>query len=297
MKNKTLIAVVGPTAIGKTKLAISLAQHYRTHILSADSRQFYREMHIGTAVPEASELEAAPHHFIQHISIVDPYSVGDFERDALQLLNRLFKKNDTVILVGGSGLYVDAVTKGLDSFPKIEPEVRLKLKDAFKVQGISYLQTELKRLDPVYYDKVDEHNPQRLMRALEISIGSGRPYSSFLENNQTERPFTTKYVALTAERDLIYSRIETRVDAMMEKGLLEEVTKLQKYKSLNALQTVGYKELFSYLDGKTTLDFAIAEIKKNTRRFAKRQLTWYRKNEHVTWFQYNIGASAIVNTL
>jgi len=271
MKNKTLIAVVGPTAIGKTKLAISLAQHYRTHILSADSRQFYREMHIGTAVPEASELEAAPHHFIQHISIVDPYSVGDFERDALQLLNHLFKKNDTVILVGGSGLYVDAVTKGLDSFPKIEPEVRLKLKDAFKVQGISYLQTELKRLDPVYYDRVDEHNPQRLMRALEISIGSGRPYSSFLENNQAERPFTTKYVALTAERDLI--------------------------KSLNALQTVGYKELFSYLDGKTTLDFAIAEIKKNTRRFAKRQLTWYRKNEHVTWFQYNIGASAIVNTL
>ena len=297
MKTKSLIAVVGPTAIGKTTLAIALAQHYKTHILSADSRQFYKEMRIGTAVPETWELAAAPHHFIQHLSIHDSYSVGDFERDALHLLNQLFKSLDTVILVGGSGLYVDALTKGLDNFPKVDPKIRLELKEQLKNQGISYLQNKLELLDPMYFERVDRLNPQRLIRALEICIGAGKPYSSFLENRSENRLFTTKYIALTAARDLIYSRIEKRVDAMMAQGLLEEASGLYPYKDLNALQTVGYRELFSHLDGEISVDIAVSEIKKNTRRFAKRQLTWYRKNEQVTWFPHDTEQGTIIEKL
>lgn len=297
MKSKTVIAVVGPTAIGKTTLSIALAKHYSTHILSADSRQFYKEMRIGTAVPDNEELAAAPHHFIQHRSIHEPYSVGEFERDAIQRLQDLFKTQDTVILVGGSGLYVDAVTKGLDHFPKIAPEVRSDLKEQWNIHGISILQHELKRLDPNYYNKVDLFNPQRLIRALEICIGSGKPYSSFLENNSSKRPFETTYVALTAERDLIYSRIEKRVDSMMTHGLLEEAYELYAYKEFNALQTVGYKELFSHFDGKISLSEAVLEIKKNTRRFAKRQLTWYRKNSQVRWFAHDTKPNLILKTL
>lgn len=297
MKAKTLISVVGPTAIGKTTLAIALAQYYKTHILSADSRQFYKEMRIGTAVPDATELAAAPHHFIQHLSIHDSYSVGDFERDALHLLNQLFKTLDTVILVGGSGLYVDAITKGLDNFPKVDPKIRLELNEQLKNKGIFYLQNKLELLDPVYFNRVDRLNPQRLIRALEICIGAEKPYSSFLENRPINRPFITKYIALSAERDLIYSRIEKRVDAMMAQGLLKEASGLYPYKDLNALQTVGYRELFSYFDGEISIDVAVSEIKKNTRRFAKRQLTWYRKNERVTWIPHDMEPENIIEKL
>ena len=294
---KTLISVVGPTAIGKTKLAIELAKHYQTEIISADSRQFFKEMKIGTAVPSIEELESAPHHFIQHKSILEPYSVGDFEKDAIQLLENLFKKNEAVILVGGSGLYVDAVTKGLDTFPEISSEIREALNKKIENKGIEELQEQLKELDPLYYDKVDIQNPHRLIRALEICIGTGKPYSSFLNKEKSIRPFKVVTVGIHAERDIIYDRINQRVDLMVKEGLIDEVKLLLKHKDLNALQTVGYKELFNYLDEKWTLDFAISEIKKNTRRFAKRQLTWFRKNENTIWVDYNSKIAEIINTL
>tara|TARA_R110002051_G_scaffold235393_3_gene296901 strand:- start:4669 stop:5577 length:909 start_codon:yes stop_codon:yes gene_type:complete len=294
---KTLISVVGPTAIGKTKLAIELAKHYQTEIISADSRQFFKEMKIGTAVPSIEELESAPHHFIQHKSILEPYSVGDFEKDAIQLLENLFKKNEAVILVGGSGLYVDAVTKGLDTFPEISSEIREALNKKIENKGIEELQEQLKELDPLYYDKVDIQNPHRLIRALEICIGTGKPYSSFLNKEKSIRPFKVVTVGIHAERDIIYDRINQRVDLMVKEGLINEVKFLIKHKDLNALQTVGYKELFKYLEEKWTLDFALSEIKKNTRRFAKRQLTWFRKNENTIWVSYNSKIAEIINTL
>ncbi len=285
--SKTLISIIGPTAIGKTKLAIALAQHFNTDIISADSRQFFKEMRIGTAVPNNEELEAAPHHFIQHRSIQEPYTVGDFEREALEKLNQLFVKNDIVIMVGGSGLYVDAVTDGLNIFPRIDPSVRENLNRDLTQKGLRYLQAKLKELDPDYYKKVDIQNPQRVIRALEVSVGSGKPYSSFLNKPKNKRPFKVLTIGLKAEREIIYSRINQRVDQMVNEGLLDEVKELIPFKELNALQTVGYKELFNYYDGEWTLDFAISEIKKNTRRFAKRQLTWFLKRESATWFEYN----------
>lgn len=294
---KTLISVVGPTAIGKTKLAIGLAKYYQTEIISADSRQFFKEMHIGTAVPSAEELAAAPHHFIQHKSILDPYSVGDFERDAIQLLEQLFQKYEIVILVGGSGLYVDAVTKGLDTFPDVSPEIRKCLNSQLEIEGISALQNQLQQLDPLYFRKVDIQNPHRLIRALEIAIGTGKPYSSFLQKENNKRSFNVLTVGITAERDIIYERINQRVDLMLKEGLMEEVKSLIPNQHLNALQTVGYKELFQYLEGKWSLDFAIAEIKKNTRRFAKRQLTWFRKNESSIWVDFNSEVPKSIHTI
>ncbi len=287
MSAKLLIAVVGPTAIGKTKLAIALAQHYNTEILSADSRQFYKEMRIGTAVPSFEELESVTHHFIQHKSIFEPYSVGDFERDALKCLNQLFLTKDVVVLVGGSGLYVDAVVKGLDDFPQVHHEIREVLKTDLENKGIKYLQTKLEELDPQYYQKVDLENPHRLIRSLEICIGTGKPYSSFLKQKKNERHFKTAYIGILAEREVIYDRINRRVDLMMQEGLLKEAESLHAYQNLNALQTVGYKELFDFMDGKYSLKKAIEEIKKNTRRFAKRQLTWYRKNTSIFWVAFD----------
>lgn len=283
---KMLISVVGPTAIGKTKLAITLAQHFKTDILSADSRQFFKEMRIGTAVPSEEELQSATHHFIHHKSIQESYSVGDFEKDALQLLDTLFKTKDNVILVGGSGLYVDAVTKGLDEFPKIELGIRSRLNKELHELGIAHLQEQLKKLDASYYEEVDLENPHRLIRALEVCLSSGKPYSSFIRQEKPERPFSVCTVGISADREVIYDRINRRVDLMFEEGLLEEAKTLYQYKELNALQTVGYKELFNHFDGEWKLDFAISEIKKNTRRFAKRQLTWFRKNENTLWVDY-----------
>lgn len=285
-QKKYLITVVGPTAIGKTAMAIQLAQHYKCDIISCDSRQFFKEMSIGTAVPSAAELAGAIHHFIHNKSVFDTYTVGDFEKDAINTLDLLFKKSDHVVLVGGSGLYVDAVLKGFDTFPDIDLAVREQLIKSYEACGIAYLQSKLQELDPDYYAIVDTENPQRLMRALEVSIGSGQPYSSFLNNKKNNRNFTPILIGLEADREIIYDRINQRVDVMMAEGLLAEAKNLHPNKDLNALQTVGYRELFSYFDGEFTLDFAISEIKKNTRRFAKRQLTWFKKNGDVKWFDF-----------
>lgn len=284
--NKTLITVVGPTAIGKTSLSLELAQHYNTEILSADSRQFFKEMEIGTAVPTQEELAAAPHHFIQHISIEDTYSVGHYERDALKLLDELFKKHDVLILVGGSGLYVDAVLNGLDQFPEVTTGTREKLEELLKTKGTAELQRLLQEKDPIYFQEVDIQNTQRVMRALEVCISSGKSFSSFRNQPKKPRDFHSIKIGLTADRDTIYDRINRRVDIMMNEGLLEEVKGLLSRKRLNALQTVGYRELFEYLEGDITLEKAIENIKTNTRRFAKRQLTWYRKDPKVHWFDY-----------
>ena len=289
--NKTLISIVGPTAIGKTKLAIALAYHFKTEIISADSRQFYKEMRIGTAVPSEAELKSAPHHFIQHKSIFDKYSVGDFERDAIALLEKLFKKKNVVIMVGGSGLYIDAVTKGLDEFPEIDPEIRNALNKALKEKGIRHLQDQLKLLDASYHAKVDLKNPHRLIRALEVCIGTNKPYSSFIQQERPKRPFKISTLGVSTDREVIYDRINQRVEIMVQNGLLKEVEALYEHKSLNALQTVGYKELFKHLNGEYDLNFALSEIKKNTRRFAKRQLTWFKKNKDTLWIDpaYEIG--------
>lgn len=297
MITKTLIAVVGPTAIGKTKLAITLAQHFNTQIISADSRQFFKEMAIGTAVPDEDELTAAPHHFIQHKSILEPYSVGDFEKEALIKLDKLFKEKDTVILVGGSGLYVDAVTKGLDSFPKVDASVRADLNTLFEDKGVTALQTKLQALDPEYYNKVDKDNPHRLIRALEVCIGSGKPYSTFLNQEKPKRPFNTITIGIKADREIIYERINKRVDIMVQNGLLEEVKPLIEHQNLNAMQTVGYRELFMFFKGEWTLEFALSEIKKNTRRFSKRQLTWFKKNKETLWVNFNDDPKDIITVI
>jgi tRNA dimethylallyltransferase len=294
MAKKTLIVVVGPTAIGKTRLGIALAKHFSTEVVSADSRQFFKEMSIGTAVPSAEELEAVKHHFIQHISIEENYSVGDYEREALELLSSLFLKKDVVILVGGSGLYVDAVVKGLDNFPQVDPSIRKSLNDKFEAEGLLPLQKQLKDLDPEYYDEVDLQNHHRVIRALEICLGTNRPYSSFRKQEKEPRSFETITIGISAARETVYSRINQRVDIMMSEGLLKEVKDLQSKKELNALNTVGYKELFKHLSGEWTLEQATDEIKKNTRRFAKRQFTWFRKNDETNWFDYQTPPEDII---
>lgn len=294
-KKPLLICVVGATAIGKTSLAIKLAQAFSTEIISADSRQFFKEMSIGTAVPSKEELSAVPHHFIQNKSIFEDYSVGDFERDAMAFLNTYFKKNNTVVMVGGSGLYVDAVVKGLDIFPEVSSKIREQLNSELNEKGIETLQNELKETDPNYFEKVDIQNPHRLIRALEIYRATGKPYSSFLNKESIHRDFETLFIGLTAERETVYNRINLRVDQMIEAGLIDEAKSLLQYKEKNALQTVGYRELFEYFDGKITREEAISEIKKNTRRFAKRQNTWFKKNEDIHWFHYQTDASSIIN--
>ena len=284
MTQKKLITVVGPTASGKTSLAISIARHFGCEILSCDSRQFFREMQIGTAAPTEAELAMAPHHFVHHKSIFEEYSVGDYEKDALKLLDDLYQRYDNAVLVGGSGLYVNAVLKGFDSFPPIDGFVRESLQQAYDANGIDWLRERLEKLDPAYYQKVDTSNPQRMMRALEVCIGTGKPYSSFLAGNLARRPFTPVVIGLTAERELLYDRINQRVDMMISDGLMDEARRLYPYRHLNALQTVGYRELFEYFDGFIDLETAVEEIKKNTRRFAKRQLTWFRRDPDVRWF-------------
>ena len=281
---KILIAVVGPTAIGKTALSIKLAQHFNTEIISADSRQFFKEMHIGTAVPSKEELETAPHHFIQHISIDEDYSVGQYESEAIDKLEYLYKKHEVVIMVGGSGLYINAVIDGLDSFPAVDKNLRERLRKTFDKEGLKPFQKQLKKLDPAYYNQVDINNVQRVLRAIEVCISSGKPYSSYLNAKKKERLFKTFKIGLKAERPLIYDRINRRVDLMLDQGLEQEALKLLPYKAVNALNTVGYKEFFNYFEGVYDKDFAISEIKKNTRRFAKRQLTWYRKDPEIVWF-------------
>lgn len=289
---KYLITLIGPTAIGKTALSIKLAQHYNCEIISCDSRQFFKEMSIGTAAPTPTELSQAKHHFIHNKSIFENYTVGDFEKEAIQKLEELFLTNDYAILVGGSGLYVDAILKGFDTFPEIPSMVREEVIEKYAALGISYLQEQLKTLDSDYYTKITLENPQtlqnpqRMMRFVEVCLGTGKAYSSFLNQKTNQRDFTPIIIGLEAERSVIYDRINQRVDNMMRDGLMEEAERLQPHQNLNALQTVGYRELFSYFNGEFTLPFAIEEIKKNTRRFAKRQLTWFKRTENVKWFDY-----------
>ena len=297
MKQNYLITVVGPTAIGKTALSIRLANHFKTDIVSSDSRQFYSEMNIGTAVPSTKELKQAKHHFIQNRSIHDDYSVGAFEKDAVLLLNKLFKNNDYVIMAGGSGLYVDAVTIGLDDFPEIDPEIRINLKKTLDTEGIEMLQQELKKLDPVSFERIDIHNKQRLIRALEICIGSELPFSHYLGLHQKKRDFNSLKIGLTTKREVVYERINQRVDIMIKEGLVEEARRLYSFKDLNALQTVGYKELFQHFDGELSLEEAVEAIKRNTRRFAKRQGTWFRRDPNIKWFDFQTPAEEIIRYL
>ena len=298
MNNKKyLISVVGPTAIGKTALSIKLANYFKTEIISADSRQFFKEMSIGTAAPTEEELTAAPHHFIHHKSITEDYNVGAFEKEALKKIEELHQKHDIVIMVGGSGLYVDAVTKGLDYFPDVDPKIREQLNYTLKKEGLEALQLQLKNLDIVAYNTIAIDNPHRVIRALEICIGTNKPYSSFLNKEKNKRPFKTITIGLTADREIIYNRINKRVDIMVENGLIDEVKSLVEHKHLNALNTVGYKEIFNYLDEKWTLDFAISEIKKNSRRFAKRQLTWFKRNNDTLWFDYLAPLEKIITSI
>jgi tRNA dimethylallyltransferase len=298
---KHLITIVGPTAIGKTALSIALAQHFKCEIISCDSRQFFKEMTIGTAVPNPEELQAAKHHFIQNKSIFEHYTVGDYEKEALLKIEELFQTNDFAILIGGSGLYVDAIVKGFDEFPEINGEIRSEVNSNYDKLGIEYLQEQLKNLDPDYYQKITIENPQtlqnpqRMMRFVEVCIGSQKPYSSFLNQKKNNRNFTPILIGLDADRQIIYDRINQRVDIMMNEGLLEEAKKLYPNKALNALQTVGYRELFSYFHRDFSLPFAIEEIKKNTRRFSKRQLTWFKRNEATKWFDYATDRKEIID--
>ncbi|MEO6633752.1 MAG: tRNA (adenosine(37)-N6)-dimethylallyltransferase MiaA [Mucilaginibacter sp.] len=286
-QNKTLIVIAGPTAIGKTAIAIQLAQHLNTVIISADSRQFYREMSIGTAKPNPVELAAAQHYFVNSHSVTEPISVGDFETQGLELLDHLFKTLDTVILVGGSGLYIKAITEGFDNIPSADEGIREKLNKELEEKGISYLQEKLKTVDPDYYKEVDINNPQRVIRALEVFESTGQPFSFFRKAETNTRVFGSIKIALDMPREQLYDRINQRVDIMMQDGLLEEVKQLMPYHHLNALNTVGYSEIFDYLEGKVTLEKAIDQIKQNTRRFAKRQLTWFRKDKDFHWFEVN----------
>jgi tRNA dimethylallyltransferase len=296
-----LITIIGPTAIGKTALSITLAQHFGCSILSCDSRQFFKEMKIGTAVPSEEELAAAPHYFIQNKSIFEPYSVGDFEQEALAKLDELFQQNNIQIMVGGSGLYVDAVLKGFDEFPAIAASVREEINQKYEDLGIEFLQEKLKELDPTYYQKITVENPQtlqnpqRMKRFVEVCIGSGLPYSSFIGKRTNKRNFTPIIIGIEAERKIMYERINQRVDLMVAVGLIEEVKNLLPYQNLNALQTVGYRELFDYFDQKTSLNEAIEQIKMNTRRFAKRQMTWFKRTENTTWFDYLCDRTTIID--
>ena len=296
-----LITIIGPTAIGKTSLSILLAKHFGCDIISCDSRQFFKEMTIGTAVPSEEELASATHHFIQNKSIFENYTVGDFEKEAITKLDELYLKNNIQIMVGGSGLYVDAILKGFDDFPNIKNSVRDKINADFEQLGIDHLQNKLKELDAEYYQKIafenpqTLQNPQRMKRFVEVCIGTGKPYSSFLNQKKNQRSFTPIIIGLEADRAIMYDRINQRVDIMITEGLVREAESLFPNKELNALQTVGYRELFDYFEGTISLAFAIEEIKKNTRRFSKRQLTWFKRAENVKWFDFKADKNDIVN--
>lgn len=285
MPQPTLIVIVGPTAIGKTELCIELAKSLNTEIISADSRQIYKELNIGTAKPDKEALEEIRHHFIGTKSIHDYYTAGMFELDVLEKLRDLFSKHNQIIMTGGSGLYINAVCEGIDALPRVDPEIRNKLIDQYEKEGIQSLRQDLKKLDPDYYEKADLKNPKRLLKALEITVMTGKPYSSFLTRSKKTRPFNILKVGLYKEREELYENINKRVDKMIDEGLLEEAKELYKHKRVNALNTVGYKELFEYLDGNITYKRAIELIKRNTRRYAKRQLTWFSKDEEIKWFQ------------
>ena len=291
---KYLIVIVGPTASGKTALSIELAKHFDAEILSCDSRQFYREMTIGTAKPDAEELAAVAHHFVDNLSIEQDYNAGDFERDAMAFLEAYYIKKDVAIMVGGSGLYIRALCDGVDYFPEVDRGIRERLSQELEAGGLEGLQEELKASDPVYYTKVDLQNPHRVIRALEICRGTGEAFSSFQEKNKVERPFKIIKIGIDWLRAELYARINLRVDLMLEAGLLEEARSLYPQRHLNALQTVGYREFFDHFDGLTTLDEAVELLKRNTRRYAKRQMTWFRKEKDLIWVKAGVSLGEVV---
>ena len=285
--NNQLVTIIGPTAIGKTDLAIKIAEFYKTEIVSADSRQFYRELNIGTAKPSSSELSKIKHHLINNKSIHEQYNINDFEKDAMESINSIFKKNKVAVLVGGSGLFINSVLYGLDEIPEIDENIRNSLYSDMDSLGIKVLQEKLKLLDPNSYDNIDIDNPRRLIRALEVTIGSGKPYSSFLKKTKKNRNFNVITIGLNQDRAELYEKINTRVDNMIKGGLIDEVKGLYELKNLKTLNTIGYSEVFKYIDEIYSKDECINEIKKNTRRYAKRQLTWFKSIENVKWVSPN----------
>lgn len=284
---ENLIIIAGPTAIGKTAMAIALAKRFQCPVISADSRQFFKELSIGTAKPNEHEMDGVTHYFIDSHSILEPYNVGKYETDVIALLDELFRTHKNVIMVGGSGLYIDAVCKGFDELPDANEETRKQINELFATEGVTGLQELLKKLDIDYYHQVDLQNPQRMSRAIEVCITAGIPYSTLRKGNTAKRNFKSIKIGLNTSRELLYNRINQRVDDMIQQGLLNEVTSVYAHRHQNALQTVGYKELFDYLDGKTDLATAITLIKQNTRKFAKRQLTWFRRYADIKWFEPN----------
>ena len=281
---KNLIVIGGPTASGKTDFSVWLAKKLKAQIISCDSRQIYKEMFIGTARPTEEEMQGIPHHFIGVKSVTEYYNASMYENEAIELINKLFRKYDNLIMVGGSGLYVDAIVYGIDDIPTVDMEIRKQLATEFEQYGIEHLRQQLKLLDPVYYQQVDLNNPKRLLKALEITIQTGKPYSSFLTGKNKKRPFNIILTATERPRQELYDRINRRVVQMIEQGLADEVKSLEKYKHLTALKTVGYREIFDYLEGKTTLDQAIDLIQRNTRKYARRQISWFRRYKDIKWF-------------
>lgn len=280
-----LIIIGGPTGIGKTATAVTLAQYFNTEIISADSRQFFKELTIGTAVPSAEELSAAKHHFIHNLSIDDGYNASDYEEDTIHLLNTLFKEHKIVILVGGSGLYIDAVCNGIDHLPTISSEVRKKYQDIFEQEGIEKIRALVEKTDPEYYKKVDRNNHKRMLKALEVFDMTGEAYTSFLKHQKKERKFNTLKIILDMDRTVLYDRINTRVDKMVDAGLIDEAKSVWPKKHLTPLKTVGYKELFEYFEGNITQEEAITQIKNHSRAYARRQLTWFRRYDDAHWFR------------
>lgn len=280
----TLIVLIGPTGVGKTELSLSIAEHFGTSIISADSRQLYADLKIGTAAPTPEQLARVPHHFIGTLQLTDYYSAAQYEADVLKKLEELFIKNDIVVLTGGSMMYVDAICKGIDDIPTVDKETRELMLQRYEEEGLDTLCAELKLLDPEYYHIVDLKNPKRVIHALEICYMTGKTYTSFRTRSYKERPFRILKIGLTRDREELYARINQRVDEMMKEGLLEEVRKVYPYKTLNSLNTVGYKEIFSYLDGEWTLDFAIEKIKQNSRIYSRKQMTWFKRDNDIHWF-------------
>ena len=287
MKNKTLIIILGPTAIGKTSLAIQVAKEKKTEIISCDSRQFYKEMCIGTAVPTNQELNEVTHHFIQHISLNDSYNVGKFEIDALTKLNKIFKKNEFAVMVGGSGMYINAICNGIDKIPKVPKTIREKIINNYKSKGLEWLQEKVKSINPLNFNNIDNKNPQRLIRILEVYQHTGKEIHLFYNKNKKNREFNIIKIGIKLDREKLYERINQRVDNMIDCGLVNEVKGLKKNQTQNAMQTVGYREIINYLNKEITLEESISNIKQNTRRLAKRQITWFKKDSDIEWFDKN----------
>jgi tRNA dimethylallyltransferase len=286
MKNK-LVILLGPTGVGKTDLSISIAKEFNSDIISCDSRQFYKELNIGTAVPSNEQLQEVKHHFIQHLSVKDYYNVSNFEIDSLKLLDNLFQENNIQLMTGGSMMFIDAICNGIDFMPDIDIKIRAKLKQKLEIEGINSLRFELKRFDPEYYNEVDLKNGKRLIRALEVCYQTGKPFSSFRKHTSIKRSFDIIKIGLNIDRDKLYERINLRVDKMMEEGLIKEAESNLRNRNFNSLNTVGYKELFQYFDGEITQEKAIELIKRNTRHYARRQLSWFNKDSSIKWFESN----------